>query len=319
MRWFRRPSPEYINITKPKTAEAEDRIPKDLWHKCPKCGFESLKKDFENNLCVCSSCNAHGRISANDRVRQLVDEETFREIDAAIVSIDPLKFEAKKKYREQYEDTRRKTGLNEAILSGRAEIGGVPVALAIMDFGFLGGSMGSVAGEKISRAMELSIKENIPCITITSTGGARMQEGILSLMQMAKTSILCAELEKRSIPFISILADPSTGGVMASFASLGDVVLAEPGALVGFAGKRVIEQTIKQALPKDFQTAEFQQKHGFVDMVVSRKQLRDTLIKLLRMFRKLPAHEGGDTLGSSAPLNPPTPVKSARASKAAAS
>lgn len=305
MRWFRRPSPEYINITKPKTAEVEDRIPKDLWHKCAKCGAESLKKDFEANLSVCSSCNAHARISARDRVAQLFDPGTFQEVDGDMRAVDFLKFEGKKKYSEQYEDTRRKTGMNDALLSGKGKIGDVPVAIAVMEFGFFGGSMGSVAGEKITRAMELAIKENIPCITITSTGGARMQEGILSLMQMAKTSILCAEMEKKNIPFISILADPSTGGVMASFASLGDIVLAEPGALVGFAGKRVIEQTIKQALPKDFQTAEFQQQHGFVDMVVHRKHLRGTLIKLLRMLKKMAPFEGEESSGLVESLAPP--------------
>ena len=195
--------------------------------------------------------------------------------------------------------------MNDALLSGKGKIGDVSVAIAVMEFGFFGGSMGSVAGEKITRAMELAIKENIPCITVTSTGGARMQEGILSLMQMAKTSILCAEMEKKNIPFISILADPSTGGVMASFASLGDIVLAEPGALVGFAGKRVIEQTIKQALPKDFQTAEFQQQHGFVDMVVHRKHLRGTLIKLLRMLKKMAPFEGEESSGLVESLAPP--------------
>ncbi|MEO8377569.1 MAG: acetyl-CoA carboxylase, carboxyltransferase subunit beta [Candidatus Sumerlaeota bacterium] len=306
MRWFRRPSPEYINITKPKAAEVEDRIPKDLWHKCPKCGFESLKKDFEANLSVCPSCNAHGRIGSRERMEQLVDTGSFEETHASLKSIDPLKYDAKKKYRDDYEDKRRKTGMNDGLLSGRAKIGEVPVSIAITEWAFFGGSMGSVVGEKITRAMELAVAEEIPCITVACSGGARMQEGILSLMQMAKTSMLCNEMEKKNIPYISVLVDPVTGGVMASFASLGDFIIAEPSALVGFAGKRVIEQTIKQVLPKDFQTAEFQQSHGFVDLVVPRKHLRSTLIKLLRMLRKMEPYQGpmADVPLSSLKLSP---------------
>ncbi len=284
MRWFRRPSPEYINITKPKTKEVVDRIPKDLWHKCSKCGLESLKKDFEANLSVCPSCSLHERIGAYRRIELMVDEGSFVETDANLIATDPLHFEDKRKYREHLGATRKKTGMNDSLVSGRAAIGAIPVSLAVMEFSFMGGSMGSVLGEKVTRAMEVSLSEGIPCITVTSTGGARMQEGILSLMQMAKTSMLCARLEEKGIPFISILADPSTAGVMASFASLGDLIIAEPGAYVGFAGKRVIEQTIKQPLPPNFQTAEFQLEHGFVDMVVHRKQMRGTLIRLLRMM-----------------------------------
>jgi len=284
MSWFRRPTPEFINITGPQTKAMKDRIPKDLWHKCRKCSTMTLRKEFEANLSVCPSCGRHERVTAMERIAQLVDKDTFVEMHANLAAADPLKFEDKRKYSEYIEISRKKTGINDSLVCGRGEIGKVPTALAVMDFNFMGGSMGSVLGEKVARAMELSLKENIPCITVTATGGARMQEGILSLMQMAKTSILCAKMEEKGIPFISILADPSTAGVMASFASLGDLIIAEPGAYVGFAGRRVIEQTIKQPLPPNFQTSEFQREHGFVDIVCPRAELRPTLIRLLRMM-----------------------------------
>ncbi len=289
MRWFRRPSPEYINLTHPETRAARDRIPKDLWNKCANCDAIVLKKDFEASLAVCPSCGRHERIPAHTRIQQLTDPGTFQEMNAGLVATDPLEFEDKRKYAEHLEATRKKTGLNDALVMGRARMADMPVSLAVMDFFFMGGSMGSVLGEKVARTMELSLAERIPCITVTSTGGARMQEGILSLMQMAKTSILCAKMQEERIPFISVLADPSTAGVMASFASLGDVIIAEPGAYVGFAGKRVIEQTIKQPLPPHFQTSEFQREHGFVDMVVHRKELRRTLVRILAMLTGQPS------------------------------
>lgn len=288
MRWFRRPTPEYINITPPPTKEQKDRIPKDLWHKCPSCAALTLRKDFEQMLSVCPACGRHERISARTRIVQLVDEGTFEETDAHVRSGDPLQFETKTTYAQWLDEQKAKTGLNEGVVIGTGEIGAVRTSLAVMDFFFGGGSMGSVVGEKISRAMEISLEEGIPCLTVTASGGARMHEGILSLMQMAKTSILCARMEEEGIPFISILCDPSTGGTMASFASLGDIIIAEPGAYIGFAGKRVIEQTIKQQLPPDFQTSEFQKEHGFVDMVVARKDLRPTLARLLRMMTHQP-------------------------------
>ena len=289
MRWFKRPTPEYINISKPTAPVRGASIPQDLWHKCRGCGALTLKKDFQSQLSVCPGCGRHERISAFERIEQLVDEGTFEELHGNLASADPLGFEDKRKYKDHIEVSRKKTGLNDSIVTGRAAMGEVPVSLAVMDFGFMGGSMGSVLGEKVSRAMELSLAERIPCITVSSTGGARMQEGVLSLMQLPKTSILCAKMEKAGIPFISVLADPSTAGVMASFASLGDLILAEPGAYVGFAGKRVIEQTIRQPLPPDFQTSEFQREHGFVDMVVPRREMRDTMIRVLRMMMGMPA------------------------------
>jgi acetyl-CoA carboxylase carboxyl transferase subunit beta len=288
MSWFRRPTPEYINITGPQTKAMKDRIPKDLWHKCRKCATMTLRKEFEANLSVCPSCSRHERITAAERIAQLVDKGTFVEMHSNLAASDPLKFEDKRKYSEYIEASRKKTGLNDSLVCGRGSIGEVPTSLAVMDFNFMGGSMGSVLGEKVTRAMELSLEENIPCITISATGGARMQEGILSLMQLAKTSILCARMEEKGIPFISILGDPSTAGVMASFASLGDLIIAEPGAYVGFAGRRVIEQTIKQPLPANFQTSEFQRDHGFVDIVCPRAELRRTLIRVLRMMTSRP-------------------------------
>lgn len=286
MNWFRRPSPEYINITRPSVRETRVGIPKDLWYKCPRCSVLTLSKDFVQNLSICPACGLHERVSGRDRIGQLVDPDSFQETHANVSPADPLEFEGKVKYADYIEIQRKKTGGNEAVITGRATIGEVPVSLAAMDFFFMGGSMGSATGEKIARAMELAIEEQRPCITVTASGGARMHEGILSLMQMAKTSLLCSQMQEAGIPFISIITDPSTGGTMASFASLGDIIIAEPGATVGFAGKRVIEQTIKQQLPNDFQTAEFQREHGFVDMVVDRKKLRPTLISLLRILTR---------------------------------
>lgn len=286
MNWFKRPTPEYIDISR---SGKPANVPPDLWHKCRKCGTLTLKKDFETGLSVCPTCGRHERLSAAERIAQLTDPGTFEEMWGNLAASDPLEFEDKRKYKDYIETSRQKTGLNDSLVSGRGNIGEVSTALAVMDFSFMGGSMGSVLGEKTARTMELAIEERIPCITVTSTGGARMQEGALSLMQMAKTSILCAKMQDANIPFISILTDPSTAGVMASFASLGDLIIAEPGAYVGFAGRRVIEQTIRQPLPPDFQTSEFQREHGFVDMVVHRRDLRQTLIRSLRLLLGMPA------------------------------
>jgi acetyl-CoA carboxylase carboxyl transferase subunit beta len=238
---------------------------------------------------VCSRCGRHDRLPADERIRLLVDEATFHETNAHLRPKDTLGFVDSKPYPARIEEATRKTGRNDAVITGRAEIGQVPVSLAVMDFAYMGGSMGSVVGEKIARAMELAIEEERACITIASTGGARMQEGALSLMQLAKTCILTKQMQELGTPFISILADPSTAGVMASFASLGDVIIAEPGAYVGFAGKRVIEGTIRQSLPPNFQTSEFVRDHGFVDLVTPRGEMRGQLVQLLRMMKGLGA------------------------------
>lgn len=284
MRWFRRPTPEYITITPPKQRE---RIAKDVWHKCDNCGAITRNKDWIANWKVCPNCGLHDRLMGPERLELLVDDGTFEELDADLVPQDPLGFSDLKKYEERIGQAREKTGRNDAILAGWGEVCGVRTSLAIMDFSYMGGSMGSVVGERVARAMERAVEEKCPCVTVASTGGARMQEGILSLMQLAKTSILCKRMNDAGTPFISILADPSTAGVMASFASLGDVIIAEPGAYVGFAGKRVIEQTIRQSLPAGFQTAEFVRDHGFVDMVVPRDELKVTLGTLLRQLAGL--------------------------------
>jgi acetyl-CoA carboxylase carboxyl transferase subunit beta len=286
MRWFRRPTPQYITISPTQTKE---RISKDVWHRCESCGEYQRRKDWVANWQVCFNCGRHDRLGAAERIDLLVDEDSFEEIEANLVSGNPLDFVDSKTYPERIQATRSKTGLGDAVVSGRATIGEVPVSLAVMDFAFMGGSMGVVAGEKIARAMEVAIEEDRACITVAQTGGARMQEGILSLMQLAKTSFLCKRMQERGIPFISILTDPSTAGVMASFASLGDVIIAEPGAMVGFAGRRVIEATIRQALPEDFQTAEFVLEHGFIDVIVKRTEMRALLMKMLRQMRGLPA------------------------------
>ncbi len=298
MRWFRRPTPQFMTLNPPAPEPAQrDRIPPDMWNKCKSCETVLLSRDFVAGNRVCPNCGHHDRLPARERIELLVDPGTFAEFDAHLHAADPLGFEDKRKYQDYIASTRKKTGRNDAVITGRAQVGGLPVSLAVMDFAFMGGSMGSVVGEKVTRAMELALRERIPCVTVVSTGGARMQEGILSLMQMAKTSLLCHQLDKARVPFIVILADPSTAGVMASFASLGDIIIAEPKAYIGFAGKRVIEQTIKQQLPPTFQTAEFQRDKGFVDLVVDRRELKDTLVRILKHLLR---------------ADEPTPVESTR-------
>lgn len=286
MRWFRRPTPEFITITAPKQKE---RIGKDVWYKCEDCGTITRRKDWIANWKVCPTCGAHDRLDVEERIRLIFDEGSFEETHANLVSADPLGFKDSKKYTDRVAVARQTTGRNDALISGRATIGDVPVSAAVMDFAFMGGSMGCVVGEKVTRAMELAIAENRVCIAVAATGGARMQEGVLSLMQLAKISILCKQMQDKGIPYIVILTDPSTAGIMASFGSLGDITISEPGTLVAFAGRRVIEATIRQTLPADFQTAEFVQEHGFMDIVAKRDELRPTLIKLLRQIRHLDA------------------------------
>jgi len=235
----------------------------------------------EKNYKVCPKCDYHFRISASERLPYLVDEGTFLEVEDGLSPKDFLGF---KDYKEKLKSSRKKTGLKDAIISGEARIGGQPVQIVIMDFNFMGGSMGSVVGEKIVRAVERAIEKRTPFIAVAASGGARMQEGILSLMQMAKTSAAVAMLGETGLPFISVLTDPTFGGVTASFAMLGDIILAEPKSLIGFAGPRVIEQTIKQQLPAGFQRAEFLLEHGMVDMIVSRREMRATLGKVLEFF-----------------------------------
>lgn len=274
MAWFKR--------TKQERLDKKVKIPEGLWVKCGNCKEIVYKREVEKNLKICPKCNYHFRISARERIELMVDEGSFVESNPDITSGDPLNFKDTMHYKERLIENQEKSGLKDAIITGEALINGYNTCIAVMDFSFLGGSMGSTVGEKITRAAELSLDKKAPFITVTSSGGARMQEGIFSLMQMAKSSAAVGRLKDAAIPYISILSDPTFGGVTASFAMLGDIIIAEPRSLIGFAGPRVIEQTIKQQLPDDFQRAEFLLEHGMIDMVVDRKNLKETLSILIR-------------------------------------
>lgn len=275
MSWFRK-------AKKPLKAEDRRDVPSDVFDKCEGCGEILYREKLTRNLHVCPQCGHHFRVAPEVYIRILSDEGSFQEMDAGLASSDPLEFTDLKAYSERLVSAERKTGRKDAVVTGRAALEGIPVSLAIMDFAFIGGSMGSVVGEKIARAGRAAIDEERALITVSASGGARMMEGIYSLMQMAKTSAVLAELHEAGIPYVSVLTHPTTGGVTASFAMLGDVNLAEPRALVGFAGPRVIEETIKQELPEGFQRSEFLLEHGMVDRVVDRRELRDTVLLLLR-------------------------------------
>lgn len=253
-------------------------IPEGLMNKCSRCGSIQYSKELEKNLKVCSSCGHHMRLNAMERVRITMDEGSFVEYDQDIVSEDPLEFPG---YALKLEQQALKSGLREAVITGEGTIGGFPVVVAVMSFDFFTGSMGSAVGEKITRAIEAATDKRVPLIIFSTSGGARMQESILSLMQMAKTSAALARLNEQGGLYISVITDPTTGGVSASFAMLGDIIIAEPGAVFGFAGRIVIEQTIRQKLPEDFQTAEFNLQHGQLDLVVHRKELKAILTKLI--------------------------------------
>lgn len=265
-------------IKKEREIEEPEEKTETLWSRCPSCQEIIYQVDLHNNLWVCPTCSHHFGTSARQRVNLLIDEGTFLEQDIQFSSADPIEFPG---YQKKFEETQEKENMIEAAICGRGELNGLPVVIAVMDFRFMGGSMGSVVGEKITNAMELGLKERIPVIVVASSGGARMQEGILSLMQMAKTSAAAERLKKAGIPFISIPVNPTTGGVTASFAMLGDIIMSEPKARIGFAGARVIEQTIRQKLPENFQKSEFLQEHGMVDIVVERKNMKETLYKIL--------------------------------------
>ncbi len=277
--WFRRRS-----IRPERSDSKKVTVPEGLWIKCNNCAEIVYSKEIDRNLKVCPKCDYHFRITARERIELLVDPGTFTEFDSQLQSEDPLGFKDSQKYRDRVKTARKKTGLNDAVVSGICTLDGVQVVLSVFDFFFMGGSMGSVVGEKITRAAEKAVEERCSLIVISSSGGARMQEGALSLMQMAKTSAALARLRRERLPFISVLTDPTTGGVTASFAMLGDVNLAEPKALIGFAGPRVIEQTIRQELPEGFQRSEFVLEHGMIDRIVNRKELKKTIVNLLRAF-----------------------------------
>ena len=264
-------------------AMRDNYVPGDQLVSCPNCGRESEKKAVSANLSVCPKCGYHWPIGAYYRLSTILDPGTFRELHPRLPSGDPLNFPG---YREKLAASQRKTGLNEAVVTATGAICGCKCVVGVLDSRFLMGSMSAAVGEKITLAIEFAAKSKLPLILFAASGGARMQEGILSLMQMAKTSAALARLDEKGLLYISVLTDPTTGGVTASFASLGDIVLAEPGALIGFAGPRVIQQTIGETLPDGFQRAEFQMEHGFVDAVVPRLEMRDTLAQLLRLHQK---------------------------------
>jgi len=274
MAWFKKERPE---SAAPEAAPKKVKIPEGLWVKCDNCKEIIYRKEVEKNFKVCPKCDYHFRISASERLPYLVDEGSFVEVEDGLSPKDFLNF---KDYKDKLKSSRKKTGLKDAVISGEAKIGGKPVSIVVMDFDFMGGSMGSVVGEKITRAID----KRTPFVSVASSGGARMQEGILSLMQMAKTSAAAARLGEAGLPFISVLTDPTFGGVTASFAMLGDIIIAEPKSLIGFAGPRVIEQTIKQQLPAGFQRAEFLQEHGMIDAIVPRREMRVALGKILDFF-----------------------------------
>lgn len=274
MAWFRKDK-------KPLKAQDRRDLPSDVFDKCPGCSEILYRERLAQNLNVCPTCDHHLKIAAEAYLSILVDSDTFEEIDAHLRAADPLGFEDLKAYPDRIAAAEAK-GKNEAAISGTGQLDGIDIALTVMDFAYIGGSMGSVVGEKIARAGRVALEREIPFLIVSASGGARMQEGMLSLMQMAKTSTVLAQLHEASIPFLSILTNPTTGGVTASHAMLGDVNLAEPGALIGFAGPRVIEETIKQELPQGFQRSEFLLEHGMIDHIVDRRELKKTVALILR-------------------------------------
>ncbi len=272
MGWFRR--------KKPQDASTEGN--RDVFVRCKRCNAHVFREEWEKRIKVCPRCNYHDRLTAPERLELIIDSNTFREIGKDVKSGDPLDFsDINGSYAEKTAATREKTGLNEAVLAGHGKLSGISTAIAIMDFRFMGGSLGGGTGEKILLTTEYAAKHKMPCIIVCASGGARMHEGVVSLMQMAKTCAGIARLRRRGLPLISVLTDPTTGGVSASYAMVGDFHLAEPGALIGFAGRRVIEQTIKQKLPDDFQTAEYLLQHGFIDRIVLRAEMKPLIQSLL--------------------------------------
>ena len=286
MSWFRKLLPPKI---KRETTQQKKAVPEGLWSKCPSCEAVLYFTDLENNLHVCPKCAFHNRLSARQRLDLFLDAEGRAEVASEVVPVDVLKFKDSRKYIERLNEAEKETGETDALVVMEGAVKSVPVMAAAFEFGFLGGSMGSVVGERFVRAVQLCCDEHLPFICFTATGGARMQEGLLSLMQMAKTTAALHQLSVARQPFISILTDPTMGGVSASFAFIGDVVIAEPGALIGFAGPRVIEQTVRETLPEGFQRSEFLLEKGAIDMIVDRRQLRDRLSRLITLLKREPA------------------------------
>lgn len=277
MSWFKKLIPSRIRTD----AAKKKGVPEGLWTKCSQCGAVLYRKELERNLQVCPKCNHHDRLSARDRIQQFCDEGPQIEIAADIEPHDFLKFRDTKKYRDRYLAAQKSTGEKEALIALQAHLKNRPIVVACFEFSFMGGSMGSGVGEKFVQAVNVCIEKKLPFICFSASGGARMQEGLISLMQMAKTSAALAKLAENNLPYISLLTDPTMGGVSASLAMLGDIIIAEPNALIGFAGPRVIEQTVRQTLPEGFQRSEFLLEHGHIDMIIDRRNLRDRVSSLL--------------------------------------
>jgi len=287
MSWFQKLLPP--KIKRKISSDTKKSVPEGLWSKCPTCESVLYRTDLEKNLEVCPKCGHHHRISARTRLHILLDAEERREIGGEVLPIDSLKFKDSRRYVDRLVDAQRDTCETDALVVMQGSVKGVPLVAAAFEFKFMGGSMGSVVGERFVRGINACLEHNLPFICFAASGGARMQEGLLSLMQMAKTSAALAKLAEARLPFISVLTDPTMGGVSASFAMLGDVIVAEPNALIGFAGPRVIEQTVRETLPEGFQRAEFLVDHGAVDLIIDRRQMRDRFANMLTMMTRMPA------------------------------
>jgi acetyl-CoA carboxylase carboxyl transferase subunit beta len=285
MSWLQKLLPPKI---KRDSASPKKAMPEGLWSKCESCEAVLYRSDLEKNFYVCPKCSHHNRISARERLDYLLDVEGRYEIGAEVLPVDTLKFKDSRRYTERLQEARSDTSEEDALVVMQGSIKALPVVAAAFEFGFLGGSMGSVVGERFIRGVQVCLEQRLPFICITATGGARMQEGVLSLVQMAKTCASLTQLSSARLPFVSVLTDPTMGGVSASFAMIGDVVLAEPGALIGFAGPRVIEQTVRETLPEGFQRSEFLLQHGAIDMIVDRRQMREKLAHLITLLLRLP-------------------------------
>jgi acetyl-CoA carboxylase carboxyl transferase subunit beta len=277
--WFKKDK-----VPKEPRERRPSKVPEGLWVKCESCQQILYNKELARNFKICPKCGYHFRLSAPERLRMLFDDEKYVELEGELRSADPLRFRDSKRYRERLKHYEESVGTSDAIVIGSGTMGGIPVIIGAMEFFFLGGSMGSVVGEKVTRAAERCLRERRPLVIVSTSGGARMQEGILSLMQMAKICAALARLSEAAIPYLSVMADPTTGGVTASYAMLGDMNIAEPNALIGFAGPRVIEQTIRQTLPEGFQRSEFLLEHGMLDFIVDRLEMKETLVRCLRLL-----------------------------------
>jgi len=288
MSWLNKLLPPKIKRSAPGVAR-KSSLPEGLWSKCPSCEAVLYATDLEQNANVCPKCAYHNRLDARARIDLLLDPEGRFEIGAEVLPVDPLKFKDSRRYAERLLDAAESTGETDSLVVMQGAIKTLPVVVAAFEFDFMGGSMGSVLGERFVRGVQAAVEQGLPFICVTASGGARMQEGLFSLMQMAKTSAALSKLSQARLPYLSILTDPTMGGVSASFAFLGDMVMAEPGALIGFAGPRVIEQTVGQTLPEGFQRAEFLLEKGAIDLIVDRREMRDKLVQILTMLQKLPA------------------------------